>query len=554
VDHSLFSRLRSLSFALILLLLPVLIACGHNAPKKVDANTPMTIVPNTVGDFTRNFNPYSPTIFVAPGVIYETLLYFNRQDGSIKPWLAESYNVSSDASTFTFKLRNGVKWSDGQPFTSDDVVFTLNELKQYPSIDTFSMWSKISSVASPDPSTVVVKLTGPFSPLLWYLAGQTWMLPKHQWSSIGDAGQYTDPDPIGTGPYTLKSFSPQMITLTKNDNYWQPGKPVVRELRYPAFDSNVSAELVLNQSNIDWAGQYTPNIEQTFIKRDPVHNHYWFPASDVMMLYLNLAKPPFDQLAVRQAISYAVDRAQLNKIGESGYDSVAHPTALLLPRDQSFLASDYASFQFQRDTNKAAQTLESAGYKKGSDGIYAKGGQKLSFKLNLPSPYTDWVTGCQLLAGEMKEVGIDANVNLMSVDAYTNSLVTGDYDMSMGGTNSGTSPYYLYDTLLRSDNTAPIGSSATSNYERWIDPQTDSLLNTFAGTTDPTVQKQAMAGIEKIMVEQLPSIPLLYEPYWYEYVDSRFTGWPTEKNQYANPSPYTYPDNEVVLLNLTLAS
>jgi peptide/nickel transport system substrate-binding protein len=87
-----------------------------------------------------------------------------------------------------------------------------------------------------------------------------------------------------------------------------------------------------------------------------------------------------------------------------------------------------------------------------------------------------------------------------------------------------------------------------------MDPATDQLLNQFATSNDPTVQQQAISGLEKIMVEQLPVIPLTNEPYWYEYNSTNFTGWPDEQNAYALPSPYQYPDVEIVLLHLQPAS
>ncbi|HKT37013.1 MAG TPA: ABC transporter substrate-binding protein, partial [Ktedonobacterales bacterium] len=108
--------------------------------------------------------------------------------------------------------------------------------------------------------------------------------------------------------------------------------------------------------------------------------------------------------------------------------------------------------------------------------------------------------------------------------------------------------------LLRSTNSAPLGQSANSNYERWIDPKVDKLLDQFAQSNDLATQQQAMAGIQQLMVEELPSIPLLNEPYWYEYNTSAFVGWPDAQHLYAEPSPYAYPDNEIVLLHLEPAS
>ncbi len=530
----------------------VLAACGGSQTNVSHKQSPLAIVANTGGDYTRIFNPYSSsTNYGAQGMIYETLLFFNRLDGSVKPWLATSYHFSSDATSITFTLRQGVKWSDGQPFTSDDVVFTLNLLKKYPAMDVLSLWQFIKSVDAPDASTVMVTLNSPFTPILWYLAGQTWMLPRHHYASVGDASQYADPNPVGTGPYMLNSFTPQIYSLVKNPNYWQPGKPEVNEVTFPAFDSNTSAELALNRGQLEWAGLYIPNIQQTYVNRDRVHNHYWFPASDVVILYLNTAKYPFNLLPVRQAISYAIDREQLNKLGESGYEPAASPTALVLPANKNFLSPDYANTTFTVDTSKTAQLLESAGFTKGSDGIYAdKNGKKISFAINVVSGWTDWITDCQIMVSELKAIGMDVTVNAMSYDAYYNSLQMGNFSVGISWTNPGPTPYYLYDGLLRSSNTAPVGQQANSNWERWSDPATDKLLNQFASTTDPAIQQQAMAGIQKIMVEQVPSIPLTNEPYWYEYSTTHYTGWPDPNNQYAVPSPFMAPDSEVVLLNL----
>lgn len=548
------ARTGMLLLSCLMIFTIVLAACGgsNTTTHKINKNSSLTLLGNAGGDYPRNFNPYNPSVISGtPGLIYETLLYFNRLDGSVKPWLASSYDRSSDATSITFHLRKGVVWSDGQPFTSDDVVFTLGLLKKYSAMDLSSITPFIKTVSAPDANTVQVTLNKPFFPILWYLGGQTYILPKHVWTSVkGDGSQYADPNPVGTGPYLVKSFTPQLVVLSKNPKFWQPGKPEVSELKIPSFNSNTSAELALQKGQIDWTNLYIPNIQKTYINLDPQHNHYWFPASDIVMLFMPLTKYPFNLLPVRQAISSAIDRSKLDALGESGYEPPAHPTGLL-PYNQDYMAPEYANLQFTQDPAKSEQLLQGAGFTKGSDGIYAdKNGKKLSFNLNVVSGYTDWITDCQLMATELKAVGIKVNVNVIAFDAYYNALQNGTYDMALLWTNPGPTPYYLYDALLRSTNSAPIGQPANSNYERWNDPNTDALLNQYASSTDPTVQKQAIAGIEKIMVEQMPSIPLMDEPYWYQYNTSKFVGWPDQQHPFAAPGTATYPDIEYVVLNL----
>jgi len=225
---------------------------------------------------------------------------------------------------------------------------------------------------------------------------------------------------------------------------------------------------------------------------------------------------------------------------------------LILPANQQYLAPAYASTTFSAaDPAKAGQLLESAGFKKGSDGMYADAsGKPFSLSIKVVTGWTDWVTATQIMAKNFKAAGINATVNAESFNQYYADLQQGSFDTAISWTNPGPTPYYLYVSMLLGANTAPIGKQAGSNWERWNDPATDQLLNQYASSTDATTQQQAIAGIEKIMVEQLPSIPLVEGATWYEYSTARVTGWPNKSNAYAVPSPYTAPDNEVVVLNL----
>lgn len=550
-------KTRMVLFSLLVLFTVILAGCGTQGTtgQNKAKSSVLTVVPSPEGDFAENFSPYSSAAdYGSKGMLYETLLFFNSMDGSVHPWLAQSYNVSPDAKTITFHLRQDVKWSDGQAFTADDVVFTLNMLKQYPAADGNALWQTLQSVTKTDQYTVVVNLKFASTPILWYLGGQTWMVPQHIWSSVGDPTKYINSNPVGTGPFTLKSFTPQVIDLQKNPNYWQPGKPAVQELRYQAFDSNTSAQLVLSNGQTGWTGLFTPNIQQTYVNRDPAHNHYWFPPNNIVMLYLNDAKAPFNNVNVRQAISDIIDRQQLYKTGESGYEPPANPTGLVLPSNKSFLNPAYASSSFSVNTSQAAQLLGSAGLTKDSNGIYTQNGKELSFKIDVVTGWTDWVTDCQIIASELKAIGIQATVNALSYNAYYSALQMGSYDMAISWTNPGPTPYYLYNSLLNSVNTAAVGKAAASNFERWNDAQTDKDLSQIATSTDTGVQQTAYNDLQKIMVEQMPAIPLVFGATWNEYSTANFVGWPSASNPYASPAPFSYPDSEVVVLNLTPAS
>jgi peptide/nickel transport system substrate-binding protein len=548
-------RIGSLALVAMLTLSLALSACGTSTPSKRNGPPqPLVIVPNTGGDLVQNFNPYlngGVNSYGQFGPVYETLLFFNRANGQISPWLASKYTFSTDATTITFTLRSDVKWSDGTPFTSADVAYTFNSMLQYSGADYLGIASSIKSVTAPDPQTVIITLTSPNSSILWLIAGQTWIVSQHIWGPVGDPTKYVDKVPVGTGPYIFKSFTPQLITLTKNPHFWQPGKPVVPEIEYPAYDGNTTAELAMNTDQTDWNGLYTPDVQKTFVQRDPAHNHYNFPPSDPIFLFLNLKRSPFDQLAVRQAINLAIDRSKIATIGESGYEPVAHPTGLILPADQQFLDPTYASAKFTVDTAQASQLLAGAGFKAGSDGILVgPNGKKLAITIDGVDGYTDWDSDYQIIQTNLKAIGIQVTIANNQPDTVQQDLENGTFDMAIWYETPGPSPYYIYQGALASGNTAPIGQSAVSNFERWSDNNTDALLNDFNSTTDLAKQKQDMYGIEKIVIEQLPVIFLVNEPYWYEYNTVKYVGWPDTGNMYAEPSPYTYPDDEIVLLNL----
>src|SRR5579885_1744648 len=165
---------KGLAFLSLLAILSILLtACGGAANKPT--RDYLTIVANQTDAWTNNFNPFfdatSNVIASSEGTIYETLLFFNRFDTKYTGMLATGYQLSSYGTQITFNLRPGVKWSDGQPLTSADVVFTFNMLKQYQGLDVNGLWSvpMLSDVSAPDDHTVVVTLASPYSPALFFV-------------------------------------------------------------------------------------------------------------------------------------------------------------------------------------------------------------------------------------------------------------------------------------------------------------------------------------------------------------------------------------------------
>ena len=559
-------------FSLLLVLAIILAACGTSgSSNSTSANRATTLrVLSAPGQPNPDFfNPFFDTNqggdFGAQGLLYETLYFTNLYTGQTQPWLASSYSFSSDLAQLTFTMRSGVKWNDGQPLTSGDVVFTFNLMKANPALDQNGVLPLIKDVTAPDSSTVVFTLQHPDNTALFRVGNQVFIVPQHIWSTItGDPAKFTnDKNPVGTGPYKLTSFTTDLITYDANPNYWGT-KPKVQKIQVPSIKDNTTAITDMIQGKLDWMGTgWNPDYDPLFTGKDPQHNHTWFAASNTVMLYLNLSKAPFNNLLVRKAINAAINRSKLPQ-GVAKYAQVANPTGVIVPTLNSWITPQYTSMPFDSGVDKVATFMHQAGYTKGSDGFYRDAsGKELTMSVDVVNGWSDWDQDVQFIVNDLNAAGIKATVNTQSgYTPYYNAISTGSYDAAISWTNSGPTPYFAYQALLSSANSAPAGKTVVgTNFERWdastsngYSAQTDRLLTQYEASSDPNAQKQAIAGIEDIMVSQLPVLPLTVNVYWDEYTTKNWTGWPDANNAYDSGAPYNMPDAENVILHLTPAS
>lgn len=523
------------------------------------ASAMLTMEGGPTGPLSQNFNPFSPTsannALAATTLTYEPLYQWNlAQANTMYPWLATSYAWSNGGKTITFGIRSGVKFSNGTPFTASDVAFTFNLLKKYPAINTNGL--QISSASAPSATTAVINFSSPSYSNLYYITGE-YIVPESQWSKVGNPAAYTDPNPIGTGPYVLSSFSTNGLIYTKNPHYWQPGVPKVSKVDFPVYTSNTSANLALENGSLDWAGNFVSNIKSNYLDKSP-NNHLWNLAISTTTLLPNLAKFPFNSLAVRQAVSEGINRAVVSADGEGGQQPPAigpgSLTGLTLPVDNPYLTSQTSKYDTTYSTSACKSTLERAGWKMGSNGYFTSpSGQTLAFSLLDPAAFTDYVTDDQIMASELKDCGMNVTVQSDSAAAWGDALANGNFQATTYWGTSGPTPYYGYNNYLNDTLTAPVGKSATGDTERFYSPQAQSYLNSYAGTDNPATQRADIVGLEKIVATQLPFIPLVYGTAESEYNTGSFTGWPTPANPYAPGAP-ELPFDEITLLHLKPAS
>ncbi|MGO9904651.1 MAG: ABC transporter substrate-binding protein [Solirubrobacteraceae bacterium] len=521
-----------------------------NAASSSGGSSVLTVESSQQNAITQNFNPYiqssAATLLGATSLVYEPLLQANAiKPGQYYDWLATGYSWSNGGKSITFTIRPGVKWSNGTPLTAADVAFTFNMLKQYPDVNNTGL--AVQSVSSSG-NQATLNFASPQYANLQNIAAQTYIVPAAVWSKVGDPEKYTDPNPVGTGPYTVSQFTTQGITLKANPGYWG-GKPSVSEVQFPTYASANTALAALQTDQLHWAGNFIPGVNQIFVAGHSDHQ-VWFPPVQTNSLEPNLNKFPTNQLAVRKAISLAIDRTAISQQAEGGLEPpVSNASGLTLPIFQQFLSPSVASATLPAHSDIAAakQVLEQAGYVMGSNGFFhTKSGQELSLDITNPSSFADYATGDQMVAGWLRKAGINATFVGQSVTGWSSDVATGNYQLTAHWSQTSVSPYQLYNDWL---NSAQATNNAAGDYERLNDPAVDADLAKLAADNTVAAQQADLAPIEQYVAQNLPIIPTVYGVVFDEYNTGKFTGWPTQANPYESGSPNT-PTNEVVILRL----
>ncbi len=498
-----------------------------------------------------SFNPFNPSD--APysvGLTYETLDFVNAlNNATVTPWLASSYVWSNANKTLTFTIRSGVKFTDGKPLSAADVAYTFNLIKAHSALDVNAVWTVLSSVTQKGANQVVFQFKSPAVPYFYYIAGQTPIVPEHVWSKI--ANPVTDPvsNPVGSGGYLMNKCTPQNIQWTANPHYWQMGLAKVKTVNMPAFLSNNTCNEYLAQGKAAWGSQFIPNIEATYVAKK-AGNHYWFPPVANVSLFPNLTKAPLNDAKVRQAISYGINRATVSRIGEYGYEPPASQAGIVSPTFSGWKsAAATAAWGNGYNPAKAKSILTADGYKM-VNGVMTKAGKPLAFTIITNGGYSDWVATVQVIGQELAKIGIKITVDGVAATNFYTDVYDGNFQLAYNVENGGPAPFYEFRQWLFSKNSAPIGTAASSNWERFNSPAVDALLNQYTSTTSSATQHSVLAQLQTVMTTQVPVIPVLEEVDWFQYNSKAYTGFPSPSNPYAQPGLYNIPDWGVVLLHL----
>ncbi|MGY5765059.1 ABC transporter substrate-binding protein [Brachybacterium sp. DNPG3] len=537
-----------------------LAACGQASNLDTGTDEDGTSLPIATtftgnGEFTRNFNPHSPSVIsLVQGVLYESLFYIDPLkaiDQEPVPLLGESYEWNEDGTQLTVTIRQGVTWHDGEDFTADDVAFTFNRIKDTEALN--ASGTAPSAEVTGD-STVVITYQEPSFTEAANALGLTWIIPEHLFSDVDDLATYANEEPVGTGAFKFSDYTNESYLYTNNESYWESGVPAIGGVRCIALSGNQAATDKWLAGEVDYMSTSIPDLD-THVAADADLSYTNTGISQCCLMAASNTElgceGPQTDVAVRQALYYGMDREQLSKLAFYDLGTDISPSFALPERDKDFIDPSIENAPWNADVDKATGILEDAGYALGDDGVYAKDGVRVSMTVSCPTGWSDYVTALDTLAEQYKSVGIELIPQQVSVNEWNDAKAKGTYQLIIDAVGQGSAPdpYYPYMNTFSTDNTLPVGENGNpyGNVTRFSDPEVDEALTTAAGTNDIEVKKQAYYTIQKKLSENLPAIPVLIGSSLTEYNSSRITGWPTQDDLYVYPMSWSAPSNAQVL-------
>lgn len=446
-----------------------------------------------VRSFTSDALTATVGLAVAEGLVRTT------KDKDVVPALAESWDISHDGLTYTFHLRQGVTWHDGEPFSSADVLFSFQEVLPLSPTGAV-LTSTIASVEAPDEATVVVTLKQPLAPLLLALGPQDFSIqPEHIYAGTDLLTNPNNRAPVGTGPFVFDSWSGDTITLTANPDYWD-GAPAVDRLIYKVIpDSNSRANALVN-GEIDYINKF--DVDDTIVKalegNDEITLQNGRVSATFMTMWLNQNEEPLDDPEVRKALFMALDRELMSKSADPDFTEPAagsFPTGLWA----TDTGIDYLD-AFAYDPDAAAALLDEAGYPEQGDGT------RFSVRLRYVAtqPYTQALAA--IIADNWRAIGVETEPTQDEATVNSDALfVQQDFGTNLLSLDTRPDPEFGIGRVYKCN----PNKLAFNNPTGYCNEELDALFAEAARTQDQAARAEIYGQAQEIIAADLPALTLL---------------------------------------------
>ena len=419
-----------------------------------------------------------------------------------KPSLAERWEVSPDGLTYTFHLVRGATWTDEKPITSDDVKFSIEEMaiKYHPSgRQNFAIIDKIET---PDPQTIIFRLSKPFAPLIKLFGHMTALiLPKHVYAGTDPFQNRNSINPTVTGgPFVLaERVAGNHITLARNPKFFKPGRPYLDRVIFRFIGDSSARVVALETGEADFipSGVFPASEIDRLQKISDIKvaGSGAEATADVATFGFNLRKAPFDNVLVRRAINHAIDREFIRKTVAYNHSPLAHGP--LHPGSFAFSEADLAAIDYKFDPVRAERLLDEAGYPRKADGW------RFEMALNSRPALFLYARTNEIMADNLRKVGINARIAPLENAAYfQNMYVDWKFDLSGGLFISGYDPQNLA-AIYTCDQIRPI---QFTNFMGYCNKEVDGLLAQAAAITDAQKRREVFIEVQKKIMTDAPAI------------------------------------------------
>ncbi|MCL2595891.1 MAG: ABC transporter substrate-binding protein, partial [Promicromonosporaceae bacterium] len=467
------------------------------------------------------------------GLIYETLFNFNLDTLELVPWLAESGSWVDD-NTYVLVLRDGITWHDGEPLTTDDVVFSFEMGKVEGVSWGIDMWTMLEEITV-DGNAITFVHADP-RPQQWdnilYTRG---IMPKHimgDWSG-NELMTLANDNPVGSGPFKYLSHGQDRQTFQRNDNWWGiEHLGMTFEMRFIVDLVNTSNEVALNllqQGQLDISNNFLPGINQ-LVAQDIVGTYFdgapFMLSANTAVLVPNHEREPMSDVNFRRALAYSIN---VDLIVASAFGDLvqsASPTGLF-PVFDTFVNRDLvAQYGFTYDVERAREILTEAGYVEADNGYFAfPDGSTMEVELIVPAGWTDWMDAAQLIQESASEAGIFINVNHPDAGNLDDRRTIGDFDLVINNWSQvSNTPWTWWGYVF----SYPLGESMWANFGRFPAAEAWTHVQALGRSTQGTPAfNEHSDALQTIMLQELPMIPMWYNGLWAQWTEGVWTGWPS---------------------------